>query len=238
MKMLIGQQDYCTETWEGSPSNNWLQMANAHIRWRLVLWRGLLVALRCQCCGKHEPCWQWGYGMASCKLGTTNALVHFIGGILNVQRHRDEILRPIVESLIHKHHLMLQCDRACCKDLYTIPGGWKHPRCSMASRLSRHLSHWACLGRSAWADTTASRLCQYQHLGTAIEEERTKSPQATINNLIALCWVHRFVVVPWDFLLLMVMGSAKIWIFIITPPWTSQHRPWLVWRALVLVVFG
>ncbi len=31
--------------------------------------------------------------------------VHFIEGILNTQRHHDEILRPIVVPFIHDHHL-------------------------------------------------------------------------------------------------------------------------------------
>ncbi len=39
-------------------------------------------------------------------------LVHFIDGILNAQRYRDEILRPIVVPFIHEHHLMLQHDNA------------------------------------------------------------------------------------------------------------------------------
>ncbi len=38
--------------------------------------------------------------------------VHFIDGILNAQRYRDEILSPIVVPLIHDHHLMLQHDNA------------------------------------------------------------------------------------------------------------------------------
>ncbi len=38
--------------------------------------------------------------------------VHFIDGILNAQRWRDEILRPIVLPFIHDHHLMLQHDNA------------------------------------------------------------------------------------------------------------------------------
>ncbi len=38
--------------------------------------------------------------------------VHFIDGILNAQRYRDEILRPIVVPSIHDHHLMLQHDNA------------------------------------------------------------------------------------------------------------------------------
>ncbi len=35
-----------------------------------------------------------------------------IDGILNAQRYRDEILRPIVVPFIHDHHLMLQHDNA------------------------------------------------------------------------------------------------------------------------------
>uniref|UniRef100_A0A8C1J0B0 Transposase Tc1-like domain-containing protein n=1 Tax=Cyprinus carpio TaxID=7962 RepID=A0A8C1J0B0_CYPCA len=38
--------------------------------------------------------------------------VHFIDGILNAQRYRDEILRPTVVPFIHDHHLMLQHDNA------------------------------------------------------------------------------------------------------------------------------
>ncbi len=32
--------------------------------------------------------------------------------ILNAQRYRDEVLRPIVVPFIHDHHLMLQHDNA------------------------------------------------------------------------------------------------------------------------------
>ncbi len=38
--------------------------------------------------------------------------VHVIDRILNAQRYRDEILRPIVVPFIHDHHLMLQHDNA------------------------------------------------------------------------------------------------------------------------------
>ncbi len=38
--------------------------------------------------------------------------VHFIDCILNAQRYRDEILRPIVVPFIHDHHLKLQHDNA------------------------------------------------------------------------------------------------------------------------------
>ncbi len=43
--------------------------------------------------------------------------VHFIDEMLNAQRYRDEILRPIVVPFILDNHLMLQHDNApCCKD--------------------------------------------------------------------------------------------------------------------------
>ncbi len=38
--------------------------------------------------------------------------VHFIDGILNAQRYRDEILRPMIVAFIHDHQIMLQHDNA------------------------------------------------------------------------------------------------------------------------------
>ncbi len=38
--------------------------------------------------------------------------MHFIDGILNAQRYRDENLRPVVVPFIHNHHQMLQHDNA------------------------------------------------------------------------------------------------------------------------------
>ena len=37
---------------------------------------------------------------------------NFIGGNLNAQRYREEILRPIVVPIIYRHHLMFQHDNA------------------------------------------------------------------------------------------------------------------------------
>ncbi len=54
------------------------------------------------------------------------------------------------------------CKAPCCKDLFTIPGSWKHPSSCMASILTGHVTHWACLGCSGSACTTAcSSSCQY-----------------------------------------------------------------------------
>ncbi len=114
--------------------------------------------------------------------------VHFIDGILNAQRHREEILRPIVVPFIHDHHLMLQHDntrlrvaRICRQFLEAenIPViAW--PAYSPDMSPIEHV--WDALDRHI-------RLCvpvpaNIQQLGTAIEEEWTNFPQATINNLI------------------------------------------------------
>ncbi len=93
--------------------------------------------------------------------------VHFIEGILNALRYRDEILRPIVAPLIHDHHLMLQHDNArplvariCTQFLEAenIPVlAWP-----AYSPDKWHVTHWACLGCSGSAYTTAcSSSCQY-----------------------------------------------------------------------------
>ncbi len=114
--------------------------------------------------------------------------VHFIDGILNAQRYRDEILRPIVVPFIHDHHLMLQHDNA-----------WPHvarictqfleaeniPVSCMASILTdmSPLEHvWDALYRLIQQCVPVP--ANIQQLRTAIEEEWTNIPQATINNLI------------------------------------------------------
>ncbi len=52
--------------------------------------------------------------------------VHFIDGILNAQRYRDEILRPTVVPFIHDHHLMLQHDNVARIMLQgSVHNSWK-----------------------------------------------------------------------------------------------------------------
>ncbi len=51
--------------------------------------------------------------------------VHFIDGILNAQRYRDEILRPIAVPFIHDPHLMLQHDNALPMLLGSVHNSWK-----------------------------------------------------------------------------------------------------------------
>ncbi len=91
--------------------------------------------------------------------------VHFIDGILNAQRYRDEILRPIAVPFIHDPYLMLQhgnalphVARICTQFLEAI----KHPSSCMASILTGHVTHWVCLGCYGLAYTAVcSSSCQY-----------------------------------------------------------------------------
>ncbi len=114
--------------------------------------------------------------------------VHFIDVILNAQRYRDEILRPIVMPFIHDHHLMLQHDNA-------------RPHVARICSQFLEAEHIPVLAWPAYSpdmspiehvwDALDWRIRQHvpvpaniQHLRTAIEEEWTNIPQATINNLI------------------------------------------------------
>ncbi len=114
---------------------NCLEWANAHIRWHLALWRGVLFTDECRFslyrADGRQRVWrrvgEWfsnvnvvdqvahGGGGVLVWAGVCygqRTQVHFIDGVLNAQRYRDEILRPIVVPFIHNHHLMLQHDNA------------------------------------------------------------------------------------------------------------------------------
>ncbi len=98
---------------------NRLEWANAHIRWRLALWRGVLLTDESRFSlyradGRQRVWHRVGERFADVKVVDRVAhggggvmvwagvcygqrtQVHFIDGILNAQRYRDEILRPIV----------------------------------------------------------------------------------------------------------------------------------------------
>ncbi len=102
---------------------NRLEWANAHIRWRLALWRGVLFTDESQFSlyradGRQCVWRRVGERFADVNVvdrvahGGGGVMVwagvcygkwtqgHFIDGILNAQRYRDEILRPIVVPFI------------------------------------------------------------------------------------------------------------------------------------------
>ncbi len=120
-------------------------MANAHIQWHLALWRGVLFTDESRFSLYREDGRQHIWHCVGERFADVNVVdrvahggggviswvgvcfgqrtqVHFIDGILNAQRYRDEILRSIVEPFIQDHHLMLQHDNARPHvALYTIP---------------------------------------------------------------------------------------------------------------------
>ncbi len=190
---------------------NQLEWANAHIRWRLALWRGVLFTDESRFslyrADDRQRVWRRvGERFADVNVvdrvahggcgvmvwaGVCNGQrtqVHFIDGILNAQRYCDEILRPIVVPFIHDHHLMLQHDNAqphvariCTQFLEAenIPVlAW--PAYSPDMSPIEHV--WDALDRRIWQRVPVP--ANIQQLRTAIEEEWTNIPQATINNLI------------------------------------------------------
>ncbi len=111
-----------------------------------------------------------------------------INGILNAQIYRDEILRSIVVPFIHEHHLMLLHDNARPHDARI------HTQFLEAENIPVHA--WPAYSpdmspiEHVW-DAMDRRIRQcipvpgdIHQLYTAIEEEWTNIPQATINNLI------------------------------------------------------
>ncbi|ROL55109.1 Transposable element Tcb2 transposase [Anabarilius grahami] len=190
---------------------NRLKWANAHIRWRLSLWRGVLFTDESwfslyRADGRQRVWRRVGERFADVNVvdrvahGGGGLMVwagvcyeqrtqmHFIDGILNAQRYRDEILRPIVVPLIHDHHLMLQHDNArphvariCTQFLEAenIPVlSW--PAYSLDMSPIEHV--WDALDRRIRPRVPVP--ANIRQLRTAIEEEWSNIPQATINNLI------------------------------------------------------
>ncbi len=191
--------------------HNRLEWANAHIRWCLALWRGFLFtdesrfslyrANGRQCVWHHvgerfadvnvvDRVAHGGGGVmvwAGVYYGQQTQ-VHFIDGTLNAQRYRDEFLRPIVVPFIHDHHLMLQHDNAwphvsriCTQFLEAeniLVLAWP----AYSPNMSRIKHVWDALDQHIRQRVPAP--ANIQELCTAIEEEWTNIPQATINNLI------------------------------------------------------
>ncbi len=105
---------------------NRLEWANAHIWWNLALWRGVLFTDKSQFslyrADGRQCVWcrvgllmstLWiKWPMVTVGLWYVQAYVMDIDDILNAQRYRGEIVRPIVVPFIHDHHLILQHDNA------------------------------------------------------------------------------------------------------------------------------
>ncbi len=173
---------------------NRLKWKNAHIRWCLALWRGVLFTDKSRLSlYRADVVDRMAHGGGGVMVWAgvcygQQIQVHFIDVILNAQRYRDEILRPIVVPFIHDHHLMLQHDNArphvariCTQFLEAenIPVlAW--PAYSPDMSPIEHV--WDALDRRIQQRVPVP--ANIQQLRTAIEKEWTNMPQATINNLI------------------------------------------------------
>ncbi len=190
---------------------NRLEWANAHIRWRLALWRGVLFRMNpaFHCTGQMADSvygvvwvsgllvsmlwieWPMGavglwYGAGICYGQRTQ--VHFIDGILNAQRYCDEILKPIVVPFIHDHHLMLQHDNTrphverICTQFLEAENIPVLAWPAYSPDMSPIEHVWDALDRRIRQRVPVP--ANIQQLHTAIKEEWTNIPQTTINNLI------------------------------------------------------
>uniref|UniRef100_A0A8C6KUW6 Tc1-like transposase DDE domain-containing protein n=1 Tax=Nothobranchius furzeri TaxID=105023 RepID=A0A8C6KUW6_NOTFU len=190
---------------------NRLEWANAHIRWHLARWRGVLFTDESwftlfRADGRQRVWRRVGERFADVNVVDRGAhrgggvmvwagicygrrtQVHFIDGILNAQRYCDEFLRPIVVPYIHEHHLMFQQDNA-------------RPH---VARIYTQFLEAENVPVLAWPEYSLDtspiehvwdvldlriRQCvpvptNIQQLHTAIEEEWTSIPQAIIDILI------------------------------------------------------
>ncbi len=185
---------------------NRLEWANAHIRWCLALWRGVLFTDESRFSLYRADGRQRVWRRVGERFADVNVVdrvahggggvmvwagicygqrtqVYFIDGILNAQRYRDEILRPIVVPFLHDHHLMLQqhdnarphVARICTQFLEAenIPVlAW--PAYSPDMSPIEHV--WDALNRRIRPRVPVP--ANIQQLRTAIEEEWTNIPQA------------------------------------------------------------
>ncbi len=187
---------------------NWLEWANTHIRLHLAVWRGVLFMDESRFslyrADGRQCVWhrvgerfadvnvvdQVAHGVGGVMVWAAICYgewtqVHFIDGILNAQRYRDEILRPIVVPFIHDHHLMLQHDNArpnVAKDLYTIPGSWKHPSSCMASNSPNMSSQTLSMFGMLWIGYTTAFSSSCQYPGTSHSHWRGVEQHSTGHN--------------------------------------------------------
>ncbi len=124
--------------------------------------------------------------------------------------HRDTVIRSWGPLLCHSSTTITSCcsmimHAPCCKDLYTIPGSWKHPSSCMANILTGHVTHWACLGCSGSVYMTAcSSSCQYP--ATSHSHWRVDQ-HSTINNLSNSMWRRWFALCEAN------GGHTRYWLF-------------------------
>ncbi len=168
---------------------NRLEWANAHIRWHLALWRGILFTDESRFslyrADGRQHVWHC-VGERFADVNVVDRVAHGGGGVIvwagisyvticyNEHRcivlmafwmHSDTMTRSWGPLLFHSSTIMIM--HGPMLQGHTIPGSWKHPSSFLASILTRHVTHWACLGCSGLAYTTApTSSSSYQYPAT------------------------------------------------------------------------
>ncbi len=171
-------------TLERCSLHGWILVFTVQVRWQLALWRRVGERLLMSMLWNGVAHGGAGVVVWAGVCYVQRTQVHFIDGILNAQRYRDEIPRPIVMPFIHDHQLMLQHDNArphvariCTQFLEAenIPVlAW--PAYSLDMSPIEHV--WDALDRRIRQRVPIP--ANIQQLHTAIEEEWTNiRPQST-----------------------------------------------------------
>ncbi len=137
----------------------------------------------CQCCGSSGPWWRWGYVMGRHVLWkiNTGAFYWWHFECTEIPWRDPEAHFCAIRPHPSPHVAEWWCTAPCCKDLYTIPGSWKHPSSCMASILTGHVPHWACLGCS-WSAYRTVCSSSFQYPATSHSHWRGADQHSTDRN--------------------------------------------------------
>ncbi len=190
---------------------NRLEWANAHIRWRLALWRGVLFTDESRFslyrADGRQRVWR-RVGEQFADVNVVDRVAHGGSGVMvwagvcygqqtqvrcillmAFWIHRDTATRSWDPLLCHSSTTITSC---CSMIMHSpmlqgsVHNSWKLKTSQFLhgqhTHLTRHVTHWACLGSSALDRRIRQRVpvpANIQQLRTAIEEEWTNIPQST-----------------------------------------------------------
>ncbi len=180
--------------------SKWLEWANAHIRWRLTLWRGVLFTdesrfLLYRADSMYGVVWVSGLLMSTLWIEWPMVAVGLWYGqayimdnehrcilLMAFWMHRDTVTRSWGPVLCHSSTSITSC---CSMIMHgpMLQGSVHNSRTSscMASILTGHVTHWACLGCSGSAYTTVCS-SSFQYPATSLSHWRGVDQHSTDRN--------------------------------------------------------